>query len=148
MSSNESLTYDLNDASFRAAGGEDGLRRLVDDFYRIMDDLPEAPGVRYFTGNQLQERCAGTDKGEPNANVALYDSCVSYLAGIVDAADALSGWGSQDKPFRSCVPEGIGKEQLRQRWISHAKANPQFLYLPAAWLTFTAIEKAWPCMMD
>ena len=104
--------------------------------------------VSYFTGNQLQQRCAGTDTGEPNANVAFYDSCVSYLAGIVDAADALSGWGSDAKPFRSCVPEGIDREQLRQVWINHAKANPQFLYLPAAWLTFTAIERAWPCMMD
>ena len=104
--------------------------------------------LSYFTGNQLQERCAGTDKGGPNANVALYDSCVSYLAGVVDAADALSGWGSEDKPFSACVPEGVGKEQLRQVWLNYAKANPRFLYLPGAWLALTAIEKAWPCMMN
>jgi hemoglobin len=35
-------TYGIGDASFRAAGGEEGLRRLVDDFYRIMGERPDA----------------------------------------------------------------------------------------------------------
>ena len=34
------------DASYRAAGGLDGLRRLVDDFYHFMDSLPEAAEIR------------------------------------------------------------------------------------------------------
>ena len=34
------------DASYRAAGGLEGLRRLVDDFYKCMDELPEAAEVR------------------------------------------------------------------------------------------------------
>ena len=38
--------YGVGDASYRAAGGIDGLRRLVDDFYRYMDELPEAAEVR------------------------------------------------------------------------------------------------------
>ncbi|MDG1579801.1 group II truncated hemoglobin [Pseudomonas sp. GOM6] len=41
-----SETYGVGDASYRAAGGIDGLRRLVDDFYRYMDELPEAAEVR------------------------------------------------------------------------------------------------------
>ncbi len=38
--------YGVEDASYRAAGGLDGLRRLVDDFYRIMDEAPEAAELR------------------------------------------------------------------------------------------------------
>lgn len=38
--------YGDGDTSFRTAGGVAGLRRLVDDFYRIMDTLPEAATIR------------------------------------------------------------------------------------------------------
>ncbi|MBB2496772.1 group II truncated hemoglobin [Aquipseudomonas ullengensis] len=38
--------YGVGDASYQAAGGIDGLRRLVDDFYRLMDELPQASDVR------------------------------------------------------------------------------------------------------
>lgn len=34
--------YGEGDASFHAAGGEEGIRRLVHDFYEIMSSLPEA----------------------------------------------------------------------------------------------------------
>jgi hemoglobin len=34
------------DGSFRAAGGIEGVERLVDDFYRIMDTIPEASNIR------------------------------------------------------------------------------------------------------
>lgn len=39
-------TYGTADASYQAAGGLDGLRRLVDDFYAIMDQDPAAEPVR------------------------------------------------------------------------------------------------------
>ncbi|HMM76355.1 MAG TPA: group II truncated hemoglobin [Gammaproteobacteria bacterium] len=39
-------TYGVGDASFRAAGGEDGIRRLVDDFYDAMERLPAAAAIR------------------------------------------------------------------------------------------------------
>ena len=42
----EPIAYGTDDASFRAAGGEAGIRRLVEAFYRIMDVLPEARGIR------------------------------------------------------------------------------------------------------
>jgi len=38
--------YGFSDASFKAAGGEEGIRRLVDDFYRHMDELSEAAAIR------------------------------------------------------------------------------------------------------
>lgn len=39
-------TYGVGEASYRAAGGLEGLRRLVDAFYDRMNDLPEAAGIR------------------------------------------------------------------------------------------------------
>ena len=40
------LPYGVEDASYRAAGGEAGIRKLVDDFYDAMDQLPEAAIIR------------------------------------------------------------------------------------------------------
>lgn len=39
------LVYGQGDASFRAAGGEEGLRRLVDCFYDLMATRVEAAGI-------------------------------------------------------------------------------------------------------
>lgn len=44
--SNQSPLYGTKDASYQAAGGIEGIRRLVDDFYRIMDSWPPAQGIR------------------------------------------------------------------------------------------------------
>ena len=44
MSSNS--PFGVGDASYQAAGGIDGLRRLVDDFYRLMDERPEVATLR------------------------------------------------------------------------------------------------------
>ena len=38
--------YGDGDTSFQAAGGKEGIRQLIDDFYDIMDTLPEARGIR------------------------------------------------------------------------------------------------------
>lgn len=38
--------YGFSDTSFKAAGEEAGIRKLVDDFYRFMDELPEAKVIR------------------------------------------------------------------------------------------------------
>lgn len=46
--------YGVGDASYRAAGGIDGLRRLVDDFYRCMDELPQAAEVRAMHPQSLE----------------------------------------------------------------------------------------------
>jgi hemoglobin len=46
--------YGEGDASYRAAGGLEGLRRLVDDFYRFMDELPEAAEVRAMHPQSLE----------------------------------------------------------------------------------------------
>ncbi len=38
--------YGVEDTSFRAAGGQDGIFRLVDEFYLQMDTLEEARTIR------------------------------------------------------------------------------------------------------
>jgi len=38
--------YGEGDASFQAAGGEAGIRRLVDRFYEVMDSRPDAAKIR------------------------------------------------------------------------------------------------------
>ena len=38
--------FGVKDSSFQAAGGVEGIRRLVDDFYRIMDASEEASTIR------------------------------------------------------------------------------------------------------
>jgi hemoglobin len=38
--------FGVKDASFNAAGGVDGIRKLVDDFYEIMDETEDAAIIR------------------------------------------------------------------------------------------------------
>ncbi|MCB1768308.1 MAG: group II truncated hemoglobin [Candidatus Competibacteraceae bacterium] len=38
--------YGVGDASYQAAGGETGIRKLVDAFYDAMERLPEAEKIR------------------------------------------------------------------------------------------------------
>lgn len=45
--------FGVGDASFQAAGGREGLRRLVEDFYLAMDTLPEAACVRQLYPESL-----------------------------------------------------------------------------------------------
>jgi hemoglobin len=45
--------YGFSDASFKAAGEEAGIRKLVDDFYRFMDDLPAANIIRAMHKHDL-----------------------------------------------------------------------------------------------
>lgn len=47
--------YGFSDTSFQAAGGIDGIRKLVDDFYLEMDTLPEAAGIRRMHKADLTE---------------------------------------------------------------------------------------------
>ncbi len=52
-------SYGFADTSFRAAGGEEGLRRLVDRFYEEMDTLAEARELR---GMHSPDLAAARDK--------------------------------------------------------------------------------------
>lgn len=47
--------YGFSDNSFKAAGEEAGIRKLVEDFYRFMDELPEAKIIRAMHRSDLTE---------------------------------------------------------------------------------------------
>lgn len=49
----DSEPFGVGDASYQAAGGIDGLRRLVDDFYRIMDESAAAAEIRRMHSENL-----------------------------------------------------------------------------------------------
>lgn len=46
-------TFGEDDASYRAAGEQQGIEKLVDAFYRIMDTLPEARVIRQMHPGNL-----------------------------------------------------------------------------------------------
>ena len=50
---NEPIPYGVGDASYRAAGGIDGLQRLAGDFYRLMDEQSEAADLRRLHAENL-----------------------------------------------------------------------------------------------
>jgi len=47
--------YGFNNNSFIAAGGEQGVQQLVEDFYAAMDSLPEAATIRAMHSDNLEE---------------------------------------------------------------------------------------------
>lgn len=47
--------YGFSDNSFQAAGGIEGIRKLVDDFYHEMEALPEAAVIRKMHKPDLTE---------------------------------------------------------------------------------------------
>ena len=46
--------YGVGDTSYQAAGGESGIRKLVDDFYDAMERLPEAKKIRDMHPKDLE----------------------------------------------------------------------------------------------
>src|SRR5690606_27066338 len=45
--------YGQGDNSYQSAGGYDGIKQLVDDFYAAMDTLPEAAHIRAMHPDDL-----------------------------------------------------------------------------------------------
>lgn len=50
-----SLTYGHEDHSFQAAGGLEGIKQLVDDFYDAMEEMPKARTIRDMHSPDLDE---------------------------------------------------------------------------------------------
>ncbi|MBK3867071.1 globin [Pseudomonas stutzeri] len=57
MHVDQSPAFGVGDASFLAAGGEQGLQRLVADFYQIMNEAPQAAAVRAMYPQELDAAC-------------------------------------------------------------------------------------------
>lgn len=51
----EPATYGTGDSSYQAAGGSNGIRKLVERFYEHMDVLPEARELRAMHAADLTE---------------------------------------------------------------------------------------------
>ena len=51
--SNENREFGVGDCSYQAAGGIEGITKLVDDFYHYMDTLPEAKHIRDMHSEDL-----------------------------------------------------------------------------------------------
>lgn len=54
MSWDAKPVYGHEDTSFKAAGGVEGILKLVKDFYKIMDELPEATVIRKMHPDNLE----------------------------------------------------------------------------------------------
>jgi len=52
--SRKAQAYGEGDATFLACGGEEGIRRLVESFYRVMDTAPEAERIRRMHPSDLR----------------------------------------------------------------------------------------------
>lgn len=50
---NSTNNYGVGDSSYKAAGGEQGLRTLCSDFYHFMETLPEAQKIRKMHKDDL-----------------------------------------------------------------------------------------------
>ena len=118
------------------------MRKLI---LALMLLCPMGAVAGLFSGDKLQTFCADTKSGELKRNLAWYGSCVSYLSGLVDAAEAEAVYLNTTASPRSCFPKGVAPEQLRQVWLNYARQRPEDLHLPAAYLAFKAFEAAWPC---
>ena len=55
MAQENTSQYGVGDATYQAAGGLEGITRLVDRFYNNMDTLPEASALRAMHADDLSE---------------------------------------------------------------------------------------------
>lgn len=93
----------------------------------------------FLTGNELMEKCKGTDIGEPAADIGRYNSCVAYLAAVYDTVRAFIP-GSY-----FCLPGGTQLEQTRQVFLQYMAKHPEDWHFDAAGSAVLAFSRAWPC---
>lgn len=55
MTAQQARRFGEGDASFQAAGGIEGIERLVEDFYDVMDSCEEAATIRAMHAEDLTE---------------------------------------------------------------------------------------------
>jgi len=47
--------YGQGDATYQAVGGDEGLKKLINDFYDMMDSMPRAKEIRDMHAEELSE---------------------------------------------------------------------------------------------
>jgi hypothetical protein len=101
-------------------------------------------GTSFLNGFDLMTRCEATGEGEPKASPALYNTCIGYLSGIVDAEDAHAGLGHKQLSF--CVPKSVYVEELRKTFLGWMRTQPPFARISSAGsLVIAAFSESWPC---
>ena len=79
-----------------------------------------------LSGNDLLALCAGTAKGEPDADEAKYNDCLNFLS---DASDP---------------PSWAGDEKLRQVYLAYTKKYPEELSWDAGTVVINSYDDAFP----
>ena len=120
--------YGDGDASFHAAGGEAGLRRLVDEFYRQMDTLPEAAGIRAMHPADLSDAADKLHRflcgwlGGPKLYLEKYGSIHIPSA----HAHLAIGAGERDA-WLLCMERALARQDYSEdfrRYLLHALFRP------------------------
>ena len=105
--------------------------------------LPQTAHAEYFDGNKIYDACSA----EKGSTTYYQDEsfCTGYVIGVVDQLLANKFMKNGTITLEACLPEGVIVRQVVDVVRSHLKNNPQDRNLPGALLTWTAVNKAWPC---
>jgi hemoglobin len=130
--------YGDADTSFRAAGGIIGITRLVDDFYQLMDELPEAQEIR---------RMHPADLGEARDKLARF--LCGWLGGrnryeekygpirIPMAHQHLRIGASSRDAWLLCMQRAIARQEYAPEFAAYLMIQ---LRIPAQRVTDTSLE--------
>jgi len=89
-----------------------------------------------FTGNELLRLCKARFSEATVESLAKGNTCVSYVAGVVDAL-------FYDSKF--CLPDKMPAEQFVRIAIKYMEENPEVLHFIAAPIVVRALSEAFPC---
>ena len=113
----------------------------------------EAPIMLYGgSGSDLLDRCNSAppkvgDRIDAGAikTVSQSNRCWGYIAGVVDAYEAVAGAGLLNTPQMFCLPDKVTFGQLEKVVRKNLEDNPAHLHEPAAALVLSALRDAYPC---
>jgi len=122
-------SYGQGDATFQAAGGEAGIRRLVDAFYDLMDTDPEFSAIRAMHPGDLD---VARDKlarflcgwmGGPRRYTEKYGRIT------IPGAHAHLGVTERERDqWLSCMKNALAKQDYPPSLVTYLQAQ---LYVPA-----------------
>lgn len=90
--------------------------------------------ARFYSGDELYGWCTTTSQ---------YALCYRYLEEVIDTNEALEEGTPVEN--RVCMPNGVGREQLRRIVVKKLTDNVDVRQRPAAGLVWRALLDVWPC---
>jgi hypothetical protein len=110
-----------------------------------------AQDVRAADGNRLLEYCTSSvqfmDNGSFSSGTQSEQAtwCIGYVTGIMDALDLARRLSdAQDVKNYPCLA-GTTSGQTTRVIVKYLRENPEKLQEPAASLSLTALQRAFPC---